>query len=166
MPRYLRADIRTDRWLSPPWLSPGAVPASAVADLRPYSNELSFFEVPDDADNAFIERIVVAFAAKRDKVDKVGYIVFDGAALPGLGLNLVPSPGAGDTPDAVVNALHCDLPQMTGQNLLDLVGVMSGSAPLDILAKRLTSLLQTGVDNRHLDKSRMNRKLLTEIGRI
>ena len=161
MPRYLRAGIRKDLWFSPEWLPAGAVPASALGDLKAPDNELSFYEVPDDT---HIERIAVAFAATRNKIDKVGYVVFDGAPLPGLGLNLVRSPG--DTPDAVVNALHYDLPQVTGHNLVDLAGVMIGGVRDDILPKRLGPLLQEGVDGGRLDKSKMKRSLLTEIARL
>jgi hypothetical protein len=161
VPRYLRAGIKKDNWFAPGWLGAGQIPASALGDLKAPDNELSFYEVPDDT---FVERISVAFAATRDRVDKLGYVVFDGTPLTAVGLRMVSTPG--DTPDTVVNGLHHDLKQLTGQNLLDLALVLMRGIRDDILPKQLTKLLQDGVDQGRLDKSKMKDKLLKEIGRV
>jgi len=161
VPQLLRADIRPDRWFIHPevsWLAPGEVQADALRDLRTMDNTLSVFEVDDLAN---VERIAIAVASGRMKPDVMGYAVFDANAVTAGGFKL--RRVHGKTADSVVNALHYDIPFLTGGRLNQLAGVMAQGKVDQILPKRVKELLRDGLAAGHLDREEVNQKLLSQL---
>ena len=137
---------------------PGQTQADALDDLRTKGNALSVFEVNDPAS---VERIVVAFASTRMNPDHIGFAVFDGNAVAGLGIQLQKTPG--NTADAAVNALHYDLQQLTANQLAALANVVAEGTTDLILKKRLTELLKDELATGRLDRNEVDPKLLAQL---
>jgi hypothetical protein len=148
VPRFVRVGLRLERWFTDdiPWLPAGEVPATALQDLNARGNELSFFELAADVDT---DRIVVAVVAKRQNptATEVGSSLFElqEHEARALGITIARSPG--ETPDAGVNALHYHAGQLTARKLADLARVIAGGTLDSILPKRITEILQRGVND-------------------
>jgi hypothetical protein len=154
VPRFVRVDILESRWYTAdlPWLGQGAVPASALIDLRAKDNTLSLFEVSEHIDP---ERIVVAVAVGKQSADDIGYAIFDGdPAASGIQITKVP----GTTPDMAVNALHRDLQQLTAQNIADLAALIGSGETRTMLRGRLLALVDAGAAAGHLDRAKLKQK--------
>ena len=154
MPQFLRAGIRPDRWFVHPeieWLGPGELQADALIDLRTQGNALSVFEL-DSTVNP--ERITIAVAAGRQKVDDTGYAIFDQDAVEALGIEIRRTQGG--TADVTVNALHCDLCVRTATMLVALARAIAQGTITPILRKRVGELLKTGLESRQLDSGKVN----------
>lgn len=153
----MRAGIRPDRWFVYPeieWLGPGELQADALIDLRTQGNLLSVFEIDAMVDP---ERITIAVAAGKQRLDDTGYAMFDRAAVEGLGIEVRRTPAG--TADATVNVLHCDLYVRTATMLVALAQVIAQGTIAPILRKRVGELLKTGLETGQLDSSKVNREL-------
>ena len=161
MPRFVRADIHEDRWYTAelPWLAQGAVPASALFDLRSKDNTLSLFELTEHVDS---ERIVIAVAAGRQSADDIGYAVFD-CEPHALGIRI--EKALGTTPDAGVNAVHYDLRQLTAQNLADLAAVIGAGDTRTILKSRVVALVAAGAASGNLERGKLRHKWAIDAAR-
>ena len=161
MPHFVRADIRLERWYIHPeitWLPPGEVQADALADLKPKAGSVSVFEVDDKISP---ERIAIAVAAGRQKPVVMGYAIFDGSTVIQLGLKLQKVYGL--TPDDEVNALHYDIQELTGQQLNQLAKTVVCGEITEILSKQVKQLLEGELKAGHLDRRRVNTKLLERL---
>lgn len=81
MPLLVRT-VRQNRWHkqeAEPFLETGDVPADCLSDLGTTQNLLSVWELAQDKSN--LERIIRAMAIGRNKLDHIGYVVFDCALL-------------------------------------------------------------------------------------
>ena len=129
-----------------------------MRDLGTKGNTLSLFEV-DDPGN--VERIVVAYAAGREVLDDIGYLVFDGVGFAALGIKIKDMTGR--APDDVVVALHRNLEELTASRLAGLAALMFQGRRDEIPAKRLKGLLNDGLSARRLDHQKMHPKLLSQL---
>jgi hypothetical protein len=154
VPQFVRAGLRTNRWLETESLTPQEFPADVITDLRTQGNKLSVYEV-DASINA--ERIAIAIAAGKQKPDETGYAVFGREAVEALGIEIEKTKGG--TADAAVNARHYDLHVGTASKLLELAGIIAHGDIVPILGKRVEELLRVGLSSGQLDRARINKKL-------
>lgn len=140
------------------WLPPGQLQADALLDLKTDENRLSVFEV-NDLPN--VERIATAIAAGRQNPDVLDYVVFDGAPLPALGINVQQVPGT--TADPSVNTLHHNLHQLTAGQLVAVADVIRQGTQRRILPKRVRQLVNDGLAAGRLDRTKVNPKLLGQL---
>jgi hypothetical protein len=112
--------VRQSRWDWPTnlsWLEAGDIPADPLADFAgTVDNRLSVWLVADDRSN--LRRVVAAMAANRDKLDKLDYVLFPLDHLAALGIKLLETPG--DTPDQEANEYHCDLVELSANDVVHL----------------------------------------------
>lgn len=146
MPQFVRAALRTNRWLETENRAPHDFPADVVTDLGTKGDQLSVYEVTGSVS---AERIAIAVAAGKNNPDHTGYAVFDRAAIENLGITINKTPGG--THDATVNAVHYDLHVGTAGKLLELAGVIAGGEVVPILKNRVVELLRAGFESGQLD---------------
>jgi hypothetical protein len=143
MPLLLRT-VRQNRWLkdeAAPFLANDDVPADALGDLTTQQNVLSVWEVASDRSN--IERIVRAVALGRNKIDHMGYVLFDSALLPERGIEVLANEG--DSPDLGANSWHRDL-VVSGRKLVRLTKAILEHGESDtVLKHRLRDLVEEGI---------------------
>lgn len=149
MPQYVRAGLRTNRWLETEGHAPQDFPADVITDLRTTGDEISIFEITDAVS---AERIAIAVAAGRNKPGHTGYAVFDRAGAERLGVGIKKTPG--DTYDVAVNAVHYDLHVGTAGRLVELAGVIAGGEITSILKKKVEELLRAGFESGQLDHTK------------
>jgi hypothetical protein len=101
VPQFVRAALRTNRWLETEDRAPHDFPADVVTDLGTKGDQLSVYEVTGSVS---AERIAIAVAAGKNNPDHTGYAVFDRAPIESLGITINKTPGG--THDATVNAAN------------------------------------------------------------
>jgi hypothetical protein len=150
MPKLLRKVDKQYRWYkadAQAHLDAGDVPADPLADLRTTENKLSVFQVAEDDSN--IERIARALACGRQKLDDVGYVLFDASVLAKASIEL--DPIEGKTDDSVINQCHADLINLTGNKLVALARLMLLEGESNtILKKRIVQLVEEGLSSKEL----------------
>jgi len=163
MPLALRI-IRRRRWDTLPWLSEYEIQADALNDFGTKDNQLSLWIIDDNKSN--LNRVVTAYAAKRDEVTNLDYALFDVQILSDLNVNYENAPG--DTPDEMANSSwHIHAKELTGQDILELVKVVSELGLPDRLSHiNILTLLADGVSKQILDRSRMLPKILEKVDKI
>ena len=148
MPLFLRT-IRQNRWLkaeAAPFLAVDDVPADSVCDLSTQQNLLSVWEVAADRSN--IERIVRAVAIGRDRIDNIGYMLFDSALLPPADIETVENQG--NSPDEGANPWHRDL-VVSGKKLVAFTkAVLQHGESGTVLKVRLRQLVEQGIKDKEL----------------
>jgi hypothetical protein len=152
MPFLLRT-VRLNRWLkapAAPFLAAGDVPAEPLIDLNAGGNLLSVWEVADDRSN--VERMVRAVATMRDHIDSMGWVVFDAAQLPAIGVEI--QNNLGKSKDEGANPFHRDL-VVSGNKLVALTRIIlqmentpenSGT----VIKGRLKQLFAEGIEKKEL----------------
>jgi hypothetical protein len=102
------------------WLPEGDVPADPVCDFRTDKNKASVWKiekVQKDERLLLERRIAIALAARRDKVDKLDYMLLDGAAVGAAGIEVCKDEGKSADPQ--LNAsLHCNLEKISAGRLV------------------------------------------------
>jgi hypothetical protein len=149
VPQFVRAGLRTNRWLETDGRTPQDFPADVITDLKTTGDEISMFEVTESIS---AERIAIAIAAGKRRPDHTGYAVFERADAERVGITLKKS--AGETYDAGVNDVHYDFHVGTAARLLELAGVIAAGEIIPILRKQVEQLLRSGFENGHLDHSK------------
>ncbi len=143
MPLLLRT-VRANRWLkaeAEPFLAVDDVPADSLGDLVTHQHLLSVWEVARDRSN--IERIVRAIAIGRDKIDSMGYVVFDSGFLNSANIEILANKGK--SLDEVANHWHRDL-VLSGNKLVALTStILRHGESGTILKARLCQLLADGI---------------------
>jgi hypothetical protein len=149
MPKLLRK-VKQNRWFkadAAPLLAKGDVPADPLRDLSTTQNALSVFQV--DEGDANVGRIARALALGGQRIDDVGYVLFDSALLAEASIDL--NPVDGNTDDPVVNKCHVDLVNLSGNKLVALARLILLEGESDtILKKRIVELVQEGIDSKEL----------------
>src|ERR1700729_1422234 len=149
MPKLLRK-VKQNRWFkadAAPLLAKGDVPADPLRDLSTTQNALSVFQV--DEGDANVGRIARALALGGQRIDDVGYVLFDSAFLAEASIDL--NPVDGNTDDPVVNKCHVDLVNLSGNKLVALARLILLEGESDtILKKRIVELVQEGIDSKEL----------------
>ncbi len=149
MAKLLRK-VRQNRWLktdAQPLIDVGDVPADPLGDLSTSQNRLSVFQV--DRDLANVERIARALALGGQRLDDVGFVLFDESLLEKASIVLDPIDGT--TVDSVVNKCHADLANLTGNKLVALTRLILLEGESDIiLKKRIVELVREGLSSNEL----------------
>jgi hypothetical protein len=149
MAKLLRK-VKQNRWYktdAQPLLDIGDVPADPLGDLSTSQNRLSVFQV--DGDLAKIERIARALALGGQRLDDVGYVLFDASLLEKASIGLDPAEGA--TVDSAVNKCHADLTNLTGHKLVALTRLILLEGESDtVLKKRIVELVREGLNSMEL----------------
>ncbi len=98
------------------WLPPGDIPAAPLADFTNTSqHSLSVWLIESEV---FVNRVVGALAASRERVDVLDYVLFPQGYLKAAELELNEVPG--NTPDHGVNGFHRDLIQVSADKVVSL----------------------------------------------
>jgi hypothetical protein len=113
--------IRQANWDSPArlgWLPDGDIPASPLLDFANTTEDhcLSVWLIDENRSN--LGDVVAAFAATRDKPDKLDYVLFREDLLAEA--NIETCATLGGTPDENVNQFHRDLKNVSGKKALAL----------------------------------------------
>ncbi|MHB1674848.1 MAG: hypothetical protein ACYCSP_11450 [Acidobacteriaceae bacterium] len=149
MAKLLRK-VKQNRWYKADaqiFLDCGDVPADPLGDLNTSQNRLSVFRVDEDLAN--IERIARAIASGGDRLDNVGYVLFDTSLLEKASIEMDTTDG--ETVDSVVNKCHADLTNLTGTKLVTLTRlILLEGESNTILKKRIVELVREGVDSKEL----------------
>lgn len=126
-----------------------------MGDLRTTENKLSVYQVAEDGSN--VERIARALACGRQRLDDLGYVLFDVSVLAKASIELHPNDGKTDDP--VVNRCHADLIDLTGNKLVALARCMLLEGESDTIPKkRILELVQEGLSSKELPE-RVREKL-------
>jgi hypothetical protein len=159
MPLLLR-NVRENRWYkarAAAWLEKGDIPADPLGDLATTDNCLSVWEVADDRSN--VERIMRALAVNRQKIDNMGYVLFDSDLLTTAGIDTLEENGA--TPDEEANSWHRDLVDLSGNKLIALTRLILETGETGtVLKKRLEDLVAEGIRQNQLPE-----RCRTKLGR-
>lgn len=160
MPKFL-IKVKKARWENIPDFVPiDDVAADCVADLRIEGNSLSIWQVEDDQAN--VNRVLVALAARCQSVSNADYVLFDDSIPGDLGLRVQLS--VGQTPDDHANGWHRDLVQLTGLQLVKLAARIVQTARIDrISEKRMAQLLREALIKGQLDQGRVDNSLAVKL---
>jgi hypothetical protein len=149
MSKLLRK-VKQNRWYkdeAAPLLAKGDVPADPLGDLNTSQNKLSVYQVDEDLAN--VERIARALALCCQRLDNVGYVLFDSSLLEKASIELKPIDGTTDDP--IANKCHADLINLSGNKLTTLARLvlMEGESGT-ILKKRIVELVHEGISSKEL----------------
>ena len=138
--RYLRRIDPTSWIREADWLRQEDVPADALRDLRSKNNALSVWQVEMNTPEV-IERIAAAMTLTAQRIDHFVYKLIDSKeiACAHIATHLV----NGETPDDSINSWHCNLEQMTAQNVADLARIIQNGERGMILDGRILEILAT-----------------------
>jgi hypothetical protein len=137
------------------------MPADPLADLNTESNKLSAWLIEDDLSN--LERVSVALAAGRDRIDDFDYALFDQRLLKELNIDMLDTRGT--TPDAEANSWHRDLVHLSAERLGELARAIWVHGQTDRrLKKQMAEAVTGAVKTGRLDRARMKEKVLSQIG--
>jgi hypothetical protein len=147
-----------------PWLGENEIPADAVTDLKTSKNELSIFKVENDSSD--IERVVSAFASRRDSFANVDFVYFDSIIFEEIirqhGLKTNNNLGA--TPDKEVNKWHCNIVELTDRKVIELAKAMIYQGEKGRKdKKKIKRLIEDACSQKKLAEKEMNQKLLTKL---
>lgn len=168
MPHIVRKITSKRRFDKPspeyPWIAAGDVQADAVTDLRTSSNCLSIYLVHEQEEA--VDRVIAALAATRDRFDALDYVVLDIEDFiefqQEFQIRLDNTPG--NTPDDTVNTWHRNLIELTDRKVVELAkAFVFHGQKIRKLRPQIKALVEQGVVNETLLKSRMNPKLLSRV---
>lgn len=135
-----------------PWLEHDDIPADPLGQITTYKNTLSVFEVNDDPSR--IERVAVALAAGKQKLDDVEYIVFDQSILDEVGIVL--DNKLGKTCDPEVNDWHRDMKEVSANKLVSFAKkAVPALKPNWVLAKKIRQLLVAACRERKIELAKL-----------
>lgn len=148
--------IRTS-W--PPWVPAGDVPSDSLSEIWTTDNELSVYKA-DSQDE--IDSAVAGIAAGRANISPVDYVLISPETLDNFGLKAAASPGA--THSRTANALHADVLDISGLNLLILAAAMADDLPKIRVARRqVETLLQRGIATGDIDVTALQPSLVSAL---
>jgi hypothetical protein len=125
--RFLKDTKIYDKFISkgsPDWLTMNDVEADFFRDIGTNNNSLSLWEIDDQ--KTTLNRIVAAYASKKNTVQAVSYILIDKSELDKSGLKQKKTKG--DTPDNAINKDHISLIELTALKLMDLAKLIKNNA--------------------------------------
>jgi hypothetical protein len=142
-----------------PWVPTGDVPADSVAELWTTDNRLSVYKADTKTE---IDTAVAGIAAGRDNLSPVDYILIPPATLAASGIDVEASPG--ETHSASANALHADLIEISGLNLLVLAAAMADQLPKVRVARAdVKAILQAKITAGEIDVAGLKPSLLSDL---
>lgn len=151
-----------DRSPAEGWLPPQESRGDVLKGLRATNSTLSVFVLHDDSPGQ-LERIFAAFAAARPEPSKVDFAIVDETELVELGLSIAEE--AGNTPDAVVNQWHRNVVQLSASKINTLARCLQANA---VFCRKRESeilrLVKSGMEEGHIDRSKVSPKILEKIG--
>jgi hypothetical protein len=145
-----------------PWLTlKGDIPADPLNDVRTQDNALSVWLVDDGKQN--LNRVALAIAATRQRVDKLDYLLFDLQILSDSDVETCKSRGT--TPDEQVNDWHLDLVELSGLELVSLVRAIltSDYETGRFLPKEVVELLKDAVKAGQINQEKLNKGIKSAI---
>lgn len=167
MPLVFRAVKRT-RWNTQKhaeeykdWLLAGEVPAETLVDVvrqDVQQNELSVYVVNDKGDE--LKRLVAAFAANRDRPDKLDYKLLDYDQLEILGFDF--DSILGDTSDDLVNQWHRNLHHLTIARLMEFVKLLYETETKKSPKKDVEKWIAESVRNQYIQLERIRSETMQQ----
>ena len=168
MPLAFRKIERKPLWIREPegelkaWLTAGELQADALGELATQQNKLSIYLVDEQA-GITIDRIVTAFAARRQRIVKLDFITFDPALLQEL--KIASEKTAGDTSDAAVNASHIDLINLTASKLVQFGTALLQSGALSRkMDQAVGQLINVGLKAGHIAQKDLSPEIIAKLG--
>lgn len=154
MPLLLRK-IRKSKWYKNPgvpWLPVGELQADALVDLSTKNNELSVWLIDDNKLN--LNRVLAALAANLEIVSNFDYALVDEQRVTGIAIKIAESKG--DLLDAVVNAWHRNLSELSAAKLMQLASAVQSHADiLRILPNQALALIREAVQQGRIELSKL-----------
>ena len=163
---FLARMVSRAKWERKEWMSNGDISADAVtADLRTQNNTLSFWRCPKGAD-AEIDKVALAIATGRDKIDKVEIVLIDEKDLKNDGQMIEDSDG--NTPVENLVKLHVDVTQLNydrlGKIAQRVASAVSANQFHRISKNRVGALLVTAINGDAMLKiDWLNEKLRSQV---
>ncbi len=156
MPLLLRTIARS-RWYEEPWLEEGKAPASALGDLRPKENKLSFWHVEDDKSN--LHQVVSAIAAGRESPTHFDYALFDQTLLTKIGVRIKQT--AGDSFHKEADEYwHHDTAKLSAENVAQIANIIMEHGTRERIWKReVTRLVKQAVTSGIIDVNPLKDRL-------
>ncbi|HAF49338.1 MAG TPA: hypothetical protein DCL08_08920 [Anaerolineaceae bacterium] len=136
------------------WLTNGEIPADPLAGLITRDNSFSVYFI-DDQDSA-LSRCIAAFAANRDNIQEIHYLIFDETHINDSGFKC--DFLLGELPDPEVNNLHKNLSEISSQKLVQFAtAIFSDCHPGSCDRLKVKDLIMSSLKNGWIDKGRLNR---------
>lgn len=166
---FLARMVSRAKWERKEWMSNEDISADAVtADLRTQNNSLSFWRCPEGTD-ADIDKVALAIATGRDKIDKVEIVLIDDKDLKKDGQTLKNS--GGRTPVEILAKLHVDVTRLDYVRLGKIAQCVASAVAANqfhrIPRKRIESLLVTAINRDSiLNIEQLNEKLRSQVQKL
>ena len=150
--KFLRV-VRRGRWAKypdPGWPEDSGLSCDAFEDMRAKECNLSVYAVTDKVGK---QRVAVAFAAAREEIALVDYIVFKNSGLESLGVDVRRTKG--ETPDNDANDVHYNLGNLTAKRLAQLTEIVSAGEHGRMFQRDIRMLLHKAVKDGQLDVTKI-----------
>lgn len=142
------------------WLVPGDFPADPVTDLRTKDNSLSIWILSDDKKE--LNRCLSAFAAEKNRVDKIEYFLFDDTLIEKLNLKIHIEES--NLKDKEMNLLHRNIIELSINSLITLTkNIFANCEPGRILKNDVGELIKESIVNGWINKSSLNRDIIHDL---
>lgn len=142
------------------WLSDDDIRADALKYLKSDNNTLSIYLLEN---KALLGRIIGAHCAARDNVSNLDYALFDESLLHDIGIIQEATPAI-NVPDTEVTNWHRDLVKLTGKKVLRLADIIMSKGEVNrAQAVEVGKTINKLIDSKHIDKSKLNEKLLADL---
>ncbi|MHB0980542.1 MAG: hypothetical protein ACYC5Q_10835 [Thermoleophilia bacterium] len=136
--------------------------ADALADFRTHDNELSLWEVRDDKSNLL--DVVAAYAAGRDDLANLDYVLFKLEDVAQVVGEPIPSPEKGNTPFSDAKRWHMDLRNLTAASLCALCGKVTVAELERIERFDVRRALVERIDTGMINAGDLSEKLVAKLG--
>jgi hypothetical protein len=161
---YVARVVAPAKWAVPPGFAPSQIGADAVtAELRTLGNTLSTWETSADA--ADLAEVALAFAATRNRLDKIELLPLAKAALARLGIQHAYTSGDTRVPD--LRGRHVDLIALDLLRLVRLARLIAAEVRADrsypFTRHQVGELLAAAVVSGRLAPGELDPRLLAEL---
>jgi hypothetical protein len=160
--RFVKNYIIWDQSLSDyDWLNSDEIPADPLGDLQTKKNTLSIYIIGDD--NSKLERCISAYAANRNDIEEISFVLFDENVIKNIGIKYKQN-NNGLLLDEFINSLHYDLYELSSQKLIELTNNIYGKCFCDIKDRvQVTQLIYTSIENKWINESQLNRGIKKQL---
>ena len=158
MPLLLRFVRNYLNWEHDPednsWLLPNEIPADPLSGLSTNNNSLSVYLL--DEIDVKLKRCVAAFAANRNNVQEIHYLIFDEKLVDEVGIKR--DTIEGKLCDEEINKTHQNLSEISSQKLVALVAKILDDCHSDLCDRiQVCQLIKNSIQNGWINEDRVNK---------
>jgi len=136
------------------WLQKDEIPADPLSDLRTNRNKLSVYLLDDDKSQ--VERCAAAYAANRNKIEELDYLLFDESLIDEMQIKRHQFDG--NLVDIEINKLHWNLCELSSQKLVELAMRLIDDCQTDSYDRfQITQLINNSIHNGWIKKDSLNK---------